>query len=167
MYTKASRLLATLLFFATSTLAVAGSSVSEANSTLLTIEVVENHKHTSHMLNINELDALPQVSFETSTIWTEGVVTFSGPSLAKVLESVDAAQKTITAFALNDYNMVIAPMGADDTYPIVATRMNGERFSVRDRGPLWLVYPYDSDPEFRDEKIYAQSIWQLHKLKLD
>lgn len=167
MYNKVSRFLASLLFSATSTFAFAGSGMSEANSTLLTIELVENLEHTSHTLSIDDLDALPQVTFETSTIWTEGIITFSGPSLTKVLESVDAGQNTIRAFALNDYNMVISPMGADDTYPIVATRMNGERFSVRDRGPLWLVYPYDSDPDFRDEKIYAQSIWQLHKLKLD
>lgn len=28
---------------------------------------------------------LPQVSFETSTLWTEGVLEFSGPSLKSVL----------------------------------------------------------------------------------
>ena len=45
--------------------------------------------------------------------------------------------------------------------PIIATRINGQAFDLRDRGPLWLVFPYDVDSRFRTEKIFAASIWQL------
>ncbi|MEQ9566412.1 MAG: hypothetical protein RLN85_11480, partial [Pseudomonadales bacterium] len=144
MHRNVLRLFALIALAVTSSLAFAGSDTAYQNTTILTIQIVQDIENKTYKLGIDDLDALPQVAFETSTIWTEGVVAFSGPSLREVLESVDAKPKTIRAFALNDYNMVIAMTESDDTYPIVATRMNGERFSVRDRGPLWLVYPYDS-----------------------
>jgi hypothetical protein len=37
--------------------------------------------------------------------------------------------------------------------------------SVRDKGPLWVIYPYDSD-DYRSEVIYSRSIWQLDRLEV-
>jgi hypothetical protein len=49
---------------------------------------------------------------------------------------------------------------------MIAFRMNGAPMSVRDKGPLWIVYPYDSDPRFQTEIIYSRSIWQLDRLEV-
>ena len=46
-------------------------------------------------------------------------------------------------------------------WPIIATRFDGNPFSVRENGPLWLIFPYDRDEEFRRDRIYAVSVWQL------
>ena len=48
--------------------------------------------------------------------------------------------------------------------PIIAYMMNGEEMSVRNKGPLWLVYPYDLNHEYRSEVIYSRSIWQLDRI---
>jgi hypothetical protein len=48
--------------------------------------------------------------------------------------------------------------------PIVAYLMNGEEMSIRDKGPLWVIYPYDSDADFRSEVVFTRSIWQLDRL---
>ncbi|RYH00603.1 oxidoreductase, partial [Salipiger sp. IMCC34102] len=37
---------------------------------------------------------------------------------------------------------------------------------VRDKGPLWIVYPYDDTPEYRSEVIYSRSIWQLDRIEV-
>lgn len=37
--------------------------------------------------------------------------------------------------------------------------------SVRDKGPLWVIYPYDSDPALQSEVTYARSIWQLVRIE--
>jgi hypothetical protein len=50
--------------------------------------------------------------------------------------------------------------------PLLAFLMNGEPMSVRDKGPVWLVYPYDADAAFRTEQIYAWSIWQLDRIEV-
>ncbi|WP_298677139.1 oxidoreductase [uncultured Lentibacter sp.] len=113
------------------------------------------------------LDALPQESFQTTTIWTDGVISFSGPALSTLLNSLDSPPVTLTAYALNDYSIAIAEVAQDAPYPIIATRMNGAPYSVREGGPLWLVFPYDSDEKYQQETIYSQSIWQLIRLKAE
>jgi hypothetical protein len=108
-----------------------------------------------------DLLALPQVSFRTTTIWTEGEVTFSGPSLAAVLEAAGAGAGDLTFTAVNDYSVTMPRSAVEAGAPIIANRIDGAPFSRRDKGPLWVVFPYDSDPRFRAETVYAYSVWQL------
>ncbi|HEX9857587.1 MAG TPA: oxidoreductase, partial [Paracoccaceae bacterium] len=43
---------------------------------------------------------------------------------------------------------------------------NGVPLSVRDMGPLWVIYPYDSDVDYQSEVIYSRSIWQLQRMDI-
>lgn len=142
--------------FATSPLA--------AEQTVLTIELQE--RDTIISLADADLLDLPQISYETSTIWTKGTLTFSGPSLDSVLKSVSIAEGSIVLIALNGYQVTLPWHIVEESAPIVANRLNGEPFDIRQKGPLWLVFPYDSDPKYRDELVYALSIWQLSKIQL-
>jgi hypothetical protein len=36
--------------------------------------------------------------------------------------------------------------------------------SIREKGPLWLVYPYDLNKAYQSETIYSRSIWQLVRI---
>ena len=117
-------------------------------------------------LGFDELDALPQSEFTTSTIWTDGKVRFSGVPLKALLESVEETGSTIEMVALNDYLVTMPYDALEEEVPLVATRMNGEHMSVRDKGPFWVVYPYDSHWKYRTETKYAQSIWQLNRLNV-
>jgi len=38
--------------------------------------------------------------------------------------------------------------------------------SAREKGPVWLVYNYDSDPAFRTETVYSRSVWQLDRITI-
>jgi len=42
--------------------------------------------------------------------------------------------------------------------------MNGNPITVRQKGPLWLIYPYDTNPEYKSEVTYSQSVWQLKSI---
>jgi hypothetical protein len=114
-----------------------------------------------------DLQALPQVEFETSTIWTEGTQRFSGPTVASLLEAVGAGEGNLTLMAINDYIVEMPRDVVEASAPIIATRIDGEPFSRRDKGPLWLVFPYDSDARFRAESLYAYSVWQLVGITID
>ena len=120
---------------------------------------------TSVSLTLAELDNLDQVSITTTTIWTEGEITFTGPALSSVLEAAEIKASHLALTALNDYaiEMPAPDIGAD--YPIIATRMDGKPMSVRDKGPVWIVFPYDSDDAFQSEEVFAQSIWQLDRIE--
>lgn len=116
------------------------------------------------MLSRADLEALPQHSFTTSTIWTIGRANFSGPPLINVLATAGIKTGYVELIAINDYRVSIEVAGLAPLVPILATRVDGKAFPRRKKGPLWLVYPYDDDPDFRSEAIYARSIWQVIRI---
>lgn len=112
------------------------------------------------------LDSLPQTRFATTTIWTKGKVSFSGVSLHALLNAVGAKGAKLRMVALNDYSVEVPIADAVDGGPIVASRVDDRTLSVRDKGPLWLVYPYDDNPAYRSEVVYSRSIWQLKAIEV-
>ena len=112
------------------------------------------------------LKALPSDSFETTTIWTEGGQHFEGVSLAALLDYVGATGSTIRAVALNDYAVSIPVADAVEGGPIVAYARNGSDMSVRDKGPLWIIYPFDDNETYKSEEYYSRSIWQLDRIEI-
>lgn len=113
------------------------------------------------------LEALPQHSFTTQTPWENGPVKFTGPLLRDVLSAVEAKGGQIKATALNDYRITIP---IDDTKRfdmLMALRMNDQPIPVRTRGPLFIVYPFDSRDELRSNTYYERSIWQLRAIEID
>lgn len=112
------------------------------------------------------LEAMAAETVETSTIWTDGVQTFVGVPLVALLEEVGADGTTLRASAINDYAVEIPVGDAIEGGPIVAYLRNGEAMSVRDKGPLWIVYPFDSSPNYQSELIYSRSIWQLDRIEV-
>lgn len=111
-----------------------------------------------------EVEALPETTFTTTTIWTEGEVQFSGVSLADFADALDLEGEKIKAAAINDYEVEIPLEDAVEDGPIIAYHMNGENMSPRDKGPLWIVYPFDAKVEYQSETYYSRSIWQLSRI---
>ena len=114
--------------------------------------------------DLEMLQAMDSQTFETSSIWFESVHTFTGVSLSVLLDAVGATGKMIDARAINDYTVNISFPEKDQLYPIVAYFSDGEKMSGRDKGPLWIIYPFDSSSEFQTEVIYSRSIWQLKSI---
>ena len=111
--------------------------------------------------DLGMLEAIDPVQIETTTIWTEGVQVFRGVPLARLVQDVEAGGTVILVSALNDYTVEIPLSDAVEDGPILAYEQNGKRLSVRDKGPLWLVYPYDAKTEYQSEVVYARSVWQV------
>jgi hypothetical protein len=112
------------------------------------------------------LDALENAEFETTTVWTDGPQVFRGVPISVLLDAVGVSSGTMIATALNDYQITWQVSDALESGAVIATRRNGRALEVRDKGPLWIVFPYDSDPKFRSETVYAHSIWQLAKISI-
>ena len=111
-----------------------------------------------------ELARLPQVAFETTTPWDAVARRFEGPSLKSVLEAVNAEVSNLTLVALNDYKIQIPAEHIKENWPIVARLRDGAAMSVRDKGPYWVLFPFDSDKELQNELYYSFSIWQMAKI---
>lgn len=112
------------------------------------------------------LEALPQHSFVTQTPWFNGPRKFSGPLLRHVLAAAGASGNVLRAVALNDYKVEI-PADDAERYPVLmATRLDDQLMTVREKGPLFIVYPYDASPDLRSERYYSRSAWQLRTLEV-
>jgi hypothetical protein len=107
------------------------------------------------------IEALPARGVRTRTPWTYGVVEFVGVPLADLLRAVGAKGQTLHMAALNDYAVDVPTADAVKDGPIVAYRMNSRPMSVREKGPLWIIYPYDDKSQYQSERYYSRSIWQL------
>lgn len=110
------------------------------------------------------LEALPQHSFTTRTPWFDRPVQFTGPLLADVLAAVKAQGRSIRASAINDYTITLPFADASAHQVIVARLLDGKPMAVRDKGPLFVIYPFDSDAALRTSVYYERSIWQLKSL---
>lgn len=138
-----------------------GTTSAQADEVLLTINGASGNPIK---LTRAEIEALPATSFETSTIWTEGKQRFTGVALKDLLSELELSGTTIRAKALNDYSIEIPATDAIAGGPIIAYFLNDQQMSVRDKGPLWIVFPYDSDVRYQTEVFYSRSIWQLDRV---
>ncbi len=111
-----------------------------------------------------DLMELPQRSFTTSTNWTSGTPTFSGVALADLLMDLDVTSGEMELIAINDYSVFLNVDDPLNIGAILALLMDGETMTPRDKGPIWLVYDYDSDAAYRTETVYSRSIWQLDRI---
>jgi hypothetical protein len=113
------------------------------------------------------LQALGVEKLRTSSPWTDGVAEFEGVPARAVMKAVGARGKAVIASALNDYRAEI-PISDFEDYPVLfAFRMDGHDLTVRDRGPIWIVYPRDDFPELRNERVNSRWVWQLRGLTVE
>jgi hypothetical protein len=110
------------------------------------------------------LGTLPRATLTTWTPWTDGEVTFEGVLGATLLDAVGAEGATVRAIALNDYAAEMPLSDFRNYRVLLATHMAGERLPVRDKGPLWIVFPWTDHPELQDEATRYKSVWQLREL---
>jgi hypothetical protein len=110
------------------------------------------------------LERLPQHSFTIATPWYPEPKTFTGPLLRDVLAAAGAKGALLRAVALNDYKTEIPADDADRYDVIVARLLDGKPMLMREKGPLFIVYPFDSHPELRSARFYSRSAWQLRTL---
>jgi len=112
------------------------------------------------------LEALPQHSFTTRTPWYDRPVKFTGPLLSDVLAAVEATGGKVMATAINDYTISI-PMADIKTHKVILARLLDDKpMPVREKGPLFVIYPFDSDAALRTSTYYERSIWQLKSMEV-
>jgi hypothetical protein len=168
------------LLFAVAALAVSGTSLSQSQpeldlsqpakgKVLLSIRgdiQVHNHNADTLELDRDTLQRLPRTSFTTHTPWTVGASTFAGVTVRDLLAAIGAGSQRFKAIAIDDY--LITVEGVDfDRYPIlIAYELDEKPMTLRDLGPLWLMFPFDDHPELSTEINKAFSVWQLREMEI-
>lgn len=157
-----------LVCLLSATTAVANEYAKPKGQAVLTIsgDIAQTNMNDTLQFDHAMLQNLDATVIETSTIWTDGVRRFQGVSLKALTELLEVDAGTLKATAINDYSVQIPVSDATTDGPIIAYLMDDNPMSVREKGPLWIIYPYDSASEFRSEVIYSRSIWQLDRIEV-
>ncbi|OYW07287.1 MAG: hypothetical protein B7Z53_06550 [Rhodospirillales bacterium 12-71-4] len=115
-----------------------------------------------HGFSVAELEALGEGDLVTRTPWTgDAVLRFGGVALERVLRRVRAEGDMLRAVALNDYAVTVPREDAERHGAFLATRQGGQPLRVRDRGPVWLIYPWTERPALDHPTYRERAIWQL------
>lgn len=155
-----------LLAAIASAVLAAPGRIARADPVLLTVtgRITEHGNPGRVELDHDALVAIGLETLITRTPWTEGEQEFTGVPAHALLEAVGATGSELQAFALNDYEVTI-PLAELERYPVlIAMYRNGKRLSLRDMGPLWIVYPWSEFPELDNALTRRRSIWQLARL---
>ncbi|MBD2747458.1 molybdopterin-dependent oxidoreductase [Microvirga sp. BT688] len=146
--------------------AYAASLAMPTDRPILTIsgKISVTNKDNTAQFDRQMLESMGLVTIETTTPWHEGKVKFEGVPMDKLMKLVGANGQRVVVVALNDYSTEI-PMADFGKYnAILAIKRNGEYMPVRDKGPLFIIYPYDSNPDLQTQTYYARSAWQVAKI---
>ncbi|NIX75664.1 molybdopterin-dependent oxidoreductase [Microvirga terricola] len=146
--------------------AQAGSLGTPAEKPILTIsgKIDTTNKDDSAQFDRPMLEALGMVTVETTTPWYNGAVKFEGVPIATLLKHVGADGQRAIFVALNDYSSEIPVEDFAKYNVILALKRNGEYMPVRDKGPLFVIYPFDNHPELKSQTFYGRSVWQVAKI---
>ncbi|SHK81334.1 hypothetical protein SAMN05444414_101336 [Roseovarius marisflavi] len=138
----------------------------EKSPVILTISVPQAQDGDPHQITLSEQDlrALPAMTYQTTTIWTSGEQRFTGVPLLVLIEHFGIEAKDLELKAVNDYAITLPVAELTEDAPIIAYERNGKPMKLRDNGPLWVLYNYDANPDYRTETIYSRSIWQLDRM---
>jgi hypothetical protein len=112
------------------------------------------------------LERMPQTSFSTRTPWYATARKFTGPLLRDVLVAAGAQGGKLKAIALNDYVVEIPFEDAQRYDVIVARLLDDKPMAVRDKGPLFVIFPFDTKPELRSAVYFSRSAWQLRRIEV-
>lgn len=117
--------------------------------------------------DMETLERLGVVEFTVDDPFLKRSITYQGVLLRRLLEVARVPQEatTLHTIALNDYatDVPIEPISA---WPVMlATKRDGQRMPVSDKGPIEIVFPYNSfeiDPVAYD----PMWVWQLRSIEV-
>lgn len=121
----------------------------------------------SFELTMADLEQMTTAVLRTSTPWHDHVVEFEGVRLSDLMAMVGAEGENAFVVALNDYTADIPVSDFESFDPILALREDGELMPVGDKGPAFIVYPYDENKDLQSEKYYLRSVWSVSSITIE
>lgn len=159
---------ASLAFLMITGAASAGDLAKPTGKIVLTVsgKIDNRNSEGGAMFDLGMLEALPSRKSAVNTPWYTAKTTFEGPLGSALLDAVGAKGEKLRVIALNDYAAEI-PIEDFRKYPVIlATKLDGNPMSVREKGPIFVIYPFDADPSLYNEKYFNRSVWQVKSIEV-
>lgn len=148
--------------------AVAGDLPKPQGKVVLTVtgKIGTQNSTEGAQFDLAMLENLPGRVSSVNTPWYDSRKTFEGPLGSAVLDAVGATGTTLRVVALNDYAAEIPAEDFRKHAVILATKLDGKPMSVREKGPIFVIYPFDADPSLFNEKYFNRSVWQVKSIEV-
>lgn len=114
--------------------------------------------------DLEMLQALPPHEVQTHTPWEDGLNQFAGTRLSDLLATVGAGSEKFMAVGVDDYQAEFHDIDLQRFAVLVAWEHNGELMTLRQLGPLRIMFPFDDYPELDSHSSRAMAVWQLTRM---
>ena len=160
-------LIAALLWY-TATTVQAQTLPPLSGPVLLTVTGLDpaSHPGGKQEFDLAMLQAMGASQITTSTIWTDGAHVYTGVMVNTLALLIKSGDHALRFHALNDYSVDIPAADISDVAPLLAYQADHAPMSVRDKGPLWVIYPFDAGAEFRTDTVFSRSVWQVSAIEI-
>jgi hypothetical protein len=150
-------------------LADSGALAPPQGLPILTVtgQIAKPNAGNAVLIDAETFAALPRHRITTATPWYDQPRTFEGPLLRDLLAAVGAEGKTLRVEALNDYSARVPASDAIEFDVVIADRIDGEPIPVRERGPLFIIYPFDQVEMLRTQQYYERCVWQVRSIEVE
>lgn len=145
---------------------VSAQEQPKGNTILVVSGVASSGRVENIAFDLAMLETLPQHSVTTQNPWARGLNTYQGFSAVDLLALFDSQASLLQVSALNKYMTEIPIKDFVENGAIFATHQNGLPMSVRNLGPIMVIYPFDDQENLKSEVFYGRSIWQVSQIKL-
>ena len=139
---------------------------SESPILVVSGNITKTNKGRRALLDRPMLETMSEAKIRTKTPWYTDEVEFEGVSFLTLLSEVGATGEKLLITALDDYSVEVDIDDLVKNKAILALKRDGNNLSISDKGPLFVVYPYDSKPELKNEKYYSRSVWQVRLIEV-
>ncbi|HEX2524906.1 MAG TPA: molybdopterin-dependent oxidoreductase [Geminicoccus sp.] len=116
-------------------------------------------------LDQKALAAIGTVELVTRTPWSEGELRFSGVPFKDLSAALGFAGEDVVLRALNEYS-VRTTVETLVEEALVAFEIGGRPIPVREKGPLWVVFPWSRRRDLDEPSTQSLSIWQLQTIEI-
>jgi hypothetical protein len=124
------------------------------------------HQDRKFDFDMAMLERMPQHSILTETPWYGAGAPIQRPAAARRAED-RRAPGSLPAPRGPERLPVEMPFDDAQRYDVVLARqLDGKAMSVREKGPLFVMYPFDSQPQLRNAVYFGRCVWQLRSIEL-
>jgi hypothetical protein len=127
-----------------------------ADKTILTLKLGDR------VINLSHQDILEFTTVEHTmkNVWVNKAVTYTGVKLSTIIKKYDITSEWLKMTAINDYSIKVPIIDAEKG-AFIAYLADGKPMKIRDKGPLWVLYPFGENEELEIDTYHNRSIWQL------
>ena len=145
----------------------AGLPTAPADSILVISGKIKNvNQNGQAALDRQLIEAIGMDMVVTKTPWYKDTEHFEGVRLSRLMDYVGAFGDRVLISALNDYTSELPLSDFSQYGTLLALKRNGAYMPVSDKGPLFVIYPFDQNPELRQDKFYMRSVWQVSAMEV-